>query len=132
MKILALKNKLSSETLRFILVGILNTIVGYGCYFVLLYLQVNYIISLAVSHIVGVTNSFFWNKYWTFRSNGNIKHELVRFILVYVITFFLNLGVLVVFVEALMIDKRIAQVYALFIVTIVSYLGHKLWSFKDR
>lgn len=127
-----LNNKLSSETIRFVLVGVLNTVVGYGCYFVLLYLQVNYIISLAISHIVGVTNSFFWNKYWTFKSKGNIKHELVKFISVYVITFFLNLGILVIFVEYVKVDKRVAQVYALFIVTIISYIGHKFWSFKSK
>jgi putative flippase GtrA len=121
---------LNFETIRFIVVGGLNTIVGYGCYLGCLALGINYLISLCSSHVVGVTHSFFWNKYWTFKSKGDTKKELLKFILVYLVTFGLNLGVLFIMVEKIHFDKRIAQIGALIIVTLISFLGHKLWSFK--
>jgi putative flippase GtrA len=120
----------NSQAFKFILVGILNTLVGYGVYFTLLYFNIHYILSLLIANIVGITHSFIWNKWWTFRSNKHIKHELPKFITVYGVTFILNLVLLVVFVELLKFDKRIAQLFALLFTTVISYIGHKLWSFK--
>jgi putative flippase GtrA len=111
-------------------VGGLNTIIGYGCYLGGLALGLNYFVAMLVAHIIGVTHSFFWNKYWTFQSKGDTRKELLKFILVYTVTFGLNSLLLMGFVEKMRVEKRIAQGYALFIVTLVSYLGHKLWSFR--
>lgn len=115
---------------RFIFVGILNTIVGYGAYFILLYFNIYYIFALLISHIIGVTNSFIWNKKWTFRSEGNTRREGLKFSSVYGITFILNLFILTFFVEGLKLTPQTGQVVALGICTMISYFGHKYWSFK--
>jgi len=46
--------------------------------------------------------------------------------------FFINLGILALLVEKYEIDERIAGLYALIIVTVISYFGHKFWSFKSK
>lgn len=124
-------HKNSLVAVRFILVGILNTIVGYSFYFVFLKFNINYIIALLISHVIGVVHSFIWNKFWTFKIKEDTKRQILKFVSVYAITFILNFIILLVFVEKLNIDKRIAQIFALFIVTLVSFLGHKFWSFKS-
>lgn len=115
---------------KFIFVGILNTIAGYGAYFILLYLNFYYIFALLISHIIGVTNSFIWNKKWTFRSEGNARREGIKFFSVYGITFMINLFILTFFVEGLKLTPQIGQVVALGICTMISFFGHKYWSFK--
>lgn len=115
---------------RFIFVGILNTIVGYGAYFILLYLNIYYMLALLISHIIGVTNSFIWNKKWTFRSEGNARREGIKFFSVYGIIFMMNLFILTFFVEGLKLTPQIGQVIALGICTMISYFGHKYWSFR--
>lgn len=130
MKKLILKDENFITSLKYIIVGVGNTILGLILYFTFIYLGINYVLSLFISYIIGVTYSFICNKYWTFKSSDSIKKELPKFISVYVITFLLNSGILILFVEKFMLDKRIAQVFAMFIVTIISYLGHKLWSFR--
>jgi putative flippase GtrA len=117
---------------RFIFVGILNTIVGYGAFFLLLYLNIYYILALLISHIIGVTNSFVWNKKWTFRSEGNARREGIKFFSVYGIIFMINLFILTFFVEVLKLTPQIGQVVALGICTLISFFGHKYWSFRHQ
>jgi putative flippase GtrA len=47
------------------------------------------------------------------------------------VTFLINLFLLVLFVEKFMIDPKIAAIFALGIVAIISFFGHKYWSFRD-
>ena len=115
---------------RFTIVGILNTIVGYGTFFLLLHFNLYYVFALLISHIVGVTHSFIWNKIWTFKSKGNLKIEFLRFISVYGVVFVVNLMILALIVEKLMFDPRIGQIFALGIITIISFFGHKYFSFR--
>lgn len=110
--------------------GILNTIVGYGVYFSLLYIDIYYILALLISSVIGITHSFIWNKKWTFGSKGDLKKESIRFVSVYGVAFLINLVILALFVEKFMFDPKIAQIFALGIVTMISFFGHKYWSFK--
>jgi len=115
---------------RFIFVGILNTIVGYGAYFILLHLNMYYMVALLISSVIGITHSFIWNKKWTFKSKGDVRKESFKFISVYGIAFLINLVTLAFFVEKLMLNPKIAQVFALGLVTMISFIGHKYWSFR--
>lgn len=115
---------------RFVAVGILNTIVGVGAYFILLDLNIYYLFSALISHIIGVTNSFIWNKKWTFKSKGNLRKESLKFTSVYGVTFVINLVLLVLFVEKFRFNPKIAGVFALGICALISYFGHKYWSFR--
>ncbi len=115
---------------RFVAVGILNTIVGVGSYFILLDLNIYYLFSSFIAHIIGVTNSFIWNKKWTFRSNGSFLKEFLKFNSVYAVTFFVNLLLLVLFVEKFGFNPKISGVFSLGISAMISFFGHKYWSFK--
>lgn len=87
-------------------------------------------LALLISHIIGVTNSFIWNKKWTFQSEGNARREGIKFFSVYGIIFMMNLFILTFFVEGLKLTPQIGQVVALGICTMISYFGHKYWSFR--
>jgi len=115
---------------RFVAVGILNTIVGVGFYFILLDLNIYYLLSSIIAHMIGVMNSFIWNKKWTFRSNGNLLREFLKFNSVYVVTFFVNLLLLALFVEKFGFNPKISGVLSLGFSAMISFFGHKYWSFK--
>ena len=73
---------------RFILVGLVNTLVGYGVMFGLYNLaglhawgDAGYWISSAANYVVGSVVSFFLNKHFTFRSRERGAGVVVRFIL---------------------------------------------------
>lgn len=115
---------------RFVFVGVLNTIVGVGAYFILLDLNMYYLLASLLSHMIGVTNSFIWNKKWTFKSKGNPRKEGLKFISVYGLTFLINLSLLALLVEKFMFNPKIAGVFALGICAMISFFGHKYWSFR--
>lgn len=113
---------------KFCGVGILNTIIGYGFFF----LFVNYTYYLAAllfAHIIGVTHSFIWNKFWIFKTKRFDIFEFIRFNVIYGAIFFVNAGALYVSVDCIHVNPRIAQLLLLPLITIVSFFGQKLWTF---
>lgn len=72
---------------RFILVGCINTLVGYGVMFGLYNLaglhrmgDTGYWISSAANYVVGSIVSFFLNKHFTFRSREKGRGVVIRFV----------------------------------------------------
>lgn len=116
---------------KFSFVGILNTLIGYGLYFILLD-YTNYVESLAIAHIVGVTHSYVWNRYWVFKSNDLKLIEFIRFNSVYALVFISNIVMLFVFVDIVRIGPKLGQIIALPLITIISFAGHKHWSFRKN
>lgn len=123
----------SSEDIRrifkFVCVGLLNTFIGYGAFFILSFF-LNYIVALVVAHFIGVTNSYLWNKYWTFQVKKFRSAELIKFNIVYLVALGANMLILYIAVERLAVDPRLGQLFVLPLVTLLSYFGHKYWSFQ--
>lgn len=122
----------NSHFLKFLFVGVLNTVVGYGVYFLFVYFGFHYSIALLISHPVGVIHSYFWNKYWTFSDKKNTSNEPYKFVAVYLVTFGVNLFLLFCFVDVIGFSPKIGGLIALSLVTIISFFGHKYWSFKSK
>jgi putative flippase GtrA len=122
-----------NQPIKFLIVGALNTLVGFIVYFICIKsYNIHYVTSLIISHIIGVIHSYFWNSRWTFRVKVVSISKISKFILVYSITFIINLLSLSIFVDFLQIDKITSQLFALTITTILSFLGHKYWSFRKN
>lgn len=113
---------------KFVCVGLLNTFIGYGAFFILSFF-LNYIVALVVAHFIGVTNSYLWNKYWTFQVKKFRPAELIKFNIVYLVALGANMLILYIAVERLAVDPRLGQLFVLPLVTLLSYFGHKYWSF---
>ena len=82
------KQLLDPTFFRFILVGIVNTLVGYGGMFGLYNLaglhtwgDAGYWISSAANYIVGSVVSFFLNKHFTFRNQEKGAGVVLRFVI---------------------------------------------------
>ena len=122
---------LIKQLFKFSFVGVLNTIVGYGAFWILL-TWCNYMVSLVIAHIIGVTHSYIWNKYWTFKTKKIEIKEFVKFNSVYLIVFADNAIFLFFLVDTLKFNPRIGQLLALPLITIISFTGHKYWSFTGK
>lgn len=84
---------------KFAAVGVLNTFIDLGVLNLEIFLSgisfgVFYIIFKTVSFLFATTNSFFWNKYWTFNSKNTINgKETGNFYLFATIGWLLNVGI---------------------------------------
>lgn len=126
-----IKKLLARREVRFLIVGGINTIVGYGAYALFLSLDINYLIAGTLSTIIGVANSYAWNRYFTFRSKDKALGEIIRFSSVYLVSYLCSMAFLFVIVGQFGMNAYIAGVLNIIMTTLVSWFGHKNFSFKE-
>ena len=126
---------------RFVLVGVLNTIFGYLVFAGLDYLfnlffsprYVAYMSAGILSNIIAVTNAYFFHKHLTFKSKTRGRaafREYLRFYMTYIFTSVLSLILLPILVELLKMDPKIVAAFITLLLTFVSYIGHNKFSFR--
>ncbi|SFE86169.1 Putative flippase GtrA (transmembrane translocase of bactoprenol-linked glucose) [Paenibacillus algorifonticola] len=122
-----------NQSMKFVVVGLMNTLIGYLLFFVCLqFFHLDYTLSLVISHILGVFNSFIWNKRWTFNIRHSSKAMLIKFLFTYLVTFIINYLLLLLFVEMLLVNPVFSQLIAMVFTTGISFFGQKYWSFKEK
>ncbi|MCM1021826.1 MAG: GtrA family protein [Muribaculum sp.] len=90
-------NKITQSTqfaqfIKYACVGVLNTLVTLVFIFVCKSVfGINPLVSNAIGYIVGVINSFLWNKNWVFKSSGSYTPEAIRFIVGFLVCYGLQL-----------------------------------------
>ena len=121
-EILKIRRKNILQFIRFIIVGGINTLFGYGIFLISLYF-LSYLISSIISSIMGTTLSYFLNKRWTFRDKQSHKPiKIFKFYIVYGTGWLLNLILLIFFVEILKINPKVAWILAVpFVTTIIFF-----------
>jgi len=123
--------------LKFILVGIINTIVGSAIMFLLYNLaHFSYWLSSACNYCFGSVLSFFLNKYFTF----NVRHwsafMVIAFVMTIVFSYLIAYGISKPAMNYLLRDspQKIRENAALFVgmclFTGLNYLGQRLVVFK--
>ncbi|TMK33620.1 MAG: GtrA family protein [Actinobacteria bacterium] len=130
----ALRRRHNWEQLaKFCVVGASGYVVNLGVYALLLnWANLHYTLAATGSFLVAVTNNYTWNRLWTFRhQRGHMGYQGLRFLVVSVIVYGANLGLLAVFVEV-GLGKIVSQAIAVVLVTPLNFLGNKLWSFRRR
>lgn len=124
------KKIFSYQPIRFLFVGGLNTLVGYGVYALLIYMGVNYLLANTISTIIGVAHSYLWNRFFTFKSRNKAIKEITKFVSVYIVSYLIGMCTLFIFKDKLNISAYLAGLINLVITTLISYFGHKYYSFK--
>ena len=91
-----------------------------------------YVLAATVSFTIAATNNFLLNKYWTFDNpQGQTSTQAGRFIVVSCASWALNMLLLVLMIEAFMINEYVSQALAIAAVTLLNFTGNKLWSFRQ-
>lgn len=124
-------------TIKFILVGIVNTIVGTGVMFFLYnFCSVNYWIASASNYIVGSIVSYFLNKYFTFKNTERSTRQIVKFIINILVCYFIAYGVARPVVATLLPGARekaggnIAMLVGMSLFVILNYFGQRFYVFR--
>jgi putative flippase GtrA len=84
--------------------------------------------------LVAVTNNFLWNRTWTFRvaGTGRVHHQALRFLVVSLGGFLINLAVLEVLVSGLGLGDLPAQALAVAVAMPANFVGNRMWTFATR
>lgn len=116
------------ELAKFCLVGASGYVINLLVYAGLIATGTNFIAAAVGSFLVAVTNNYLLNRAWTFRAQGPRAFESLRYLTVSVAALILNLILLAALVDAGLAPLS-SQAAAIVLVTPVSFLGNKLWSF---
>lgn len=125
----------TSSFMRFLLVGFINTAIGYGVILVFQYVfSAGYLVSNALGYAVGGLVSYFLNKTFAFRSPRAHGEALPRFLLAVASSYLINLVVLKIAVSVSLwqLPAAIAQGAAVLAYTMSFYVISKHFVFQDQ
>lgn len=124
---------LADERARFLIVGGINTVVGYGLFVLIQWLfgaVISYIGSVLIAHLLASMLAFTLYRRWVFRAGGTMVVDFLRFQVVYLIPLAANLLALPILVAVVGLNVYAAQALIVVVSTVVSFLGHKYFSFR--
>lgn len=132
-----MKRLFDKTMIRFVLVGVLNTLVGCGTMFILYNLaNCSYWFSSAANYVVGGTVSFFLNKHFTFQNHKHSMEQVIKFVINVAVCYFIAYSVAKPVVmwmlskQSAQIQENIAMFIGMVLYTILNYLGQRFFAFK--
>jgi putative flippase GtrA len=118
------------QWLRFVAVGVSNTLLSTLVFAALFHLGVHYLLASSVAFALGALNSYVLNRRWTFRSHDRRAPELARFACVQIVGLGVDLALLSGLVEVAGIPHVVAQVLAFPAASVVMFALSRQWAFK--
>jgi putative flippase GtrA len=119
------------QFVKFGVVGVSNTLLAFTIYTVLLKVfGMWYLAASAIGFVVGAVNGFLLNRRWTFAGHVGDALTPVRWGIVQGCGLALNEGLLYLFVDDASIEKLLSQAFATAIVTVITFLVNRAWTFR--
>lgn len=125
------------QFIKFGIVGLLNTLISYFVYIVLIMLSINYLIAGLMGFFASVLNAYYWNSKYVFNFNstehyGKFK-TLLKTLISYAGTGLILSNILLVFwVEVIHISEIVAPLFSLVITIPLNFILNKYWAYKKK
>lgn len=116
---------------RYAVVGLISNFVGYIFYLLLTYAGMGPKTTMTLIYAVGIAQTFFFNRGWSFGHQGSSQGAFARYVLVYALGYLLNFGLLWLAVDHLQLPHQVVQAAAIFIVASCLFLMHRYWVFPQ-
>ena len=124
------------QFISFCLVGVTNVVVSYVSYLIFLKLNIFYIVASFLSFVISVSNSFFWNNKYVFRTDKkDLKYSLKKYaktFISYGITGIILTNILLfIWVDKLGIKETTAPLINYVITIPLNFVLNKYWAFSE-
>ena len=136
-----------NQKIRFLLVGGFNTATAFVIYYLFLYISAGREqLSLFLMNLININISIATMRYYVFQGTGPLLKEYTKAFSSYIVLYFINMGLLAFFVSIIKIqsslpsnnillqipnlDKAIAQICCVIIITCITFFIHKYFSFR--
>ena len=134
-----LKKLFDEKLLKFILVGVVNTLVGMAIMFGLYNLaHCSYWVSSAANYILTSILSYFLNKYFTFQNRERSVGQVVRFVVNIAVCYGLAYGIAKPLCLQLLANAsttvwdNVSMLVGMCLFTGLNYLGQRLFAFRTK
>lgn len=121
-----------AEFFRYFAAGLLNSLVGYGVFLMMLnILHLDPWYSNAASYVIGLIVAYLLNLFFVFRGSSHSKSSLRRFLFGFAIAYGVNIVILNIMLNTIQFQPELAQLFAMASYTITFYFINKyfVWSF---
>jgi putative flippase GtrA len=117
---------------RYIIVGLWNTLVGFGLFTLFIYvLPVSrYLLALALATLFAGMNAYLTQRIYVWQSSATGKKEASKFFTVFIAQSVANIILLYLLVNYLNLNPLWTQYVIATVLIVLTYLSHKYWTFK--
>lgn len=133
------------QLLKYGVIGVSNTVITLAVFYVMnTIMGIPYGPSNVVGYILGVINSFIWNRNWVFKTKKNLRREAFLFVVGFLICLGLQLIVSWILLEGFGLKnlsiswlpmkkpgQNIVMLIAMVVYTIANYIYNRLVTFKE-
>lgn len=120
---------ITAQFTRYAIVGLASNFILYILYLALTELGMGYKSAMTLLYVVGVAQTFIFNKKWSFRHGGNVAGAFTRYTSVYAAGYALNLFALWLFVDRMVFPHQIVQGIMIVTLAVFLFLAQKYWVF---
>ena len=89
-------------------------------------------LAATLAYAIGVLQTFFFNRSWSFRDAGAPGPAFVRYVAIYAFGYLFNMAALVVFVDRAGYQHQLVQGAIILILAGALFLLQKFWVFRDK
>jgi putative flippase GtrA len=122
---------LFKQIFSYAFVGIVINLAGYLTYLLATYLGVTSKISMTILYGVGAIIGYIGNRNFSFSYKGNLLGSGVRYFIAHLFGYFINLLILIIFVDHFMYGHQWVQAVAIFVVAGFLFIAFKFFVFTN-
>lgn len=116
---------------RYAVVGLASNGVGYLLYLLATWLGAGPKTAMTGLYILGVLQTFVFNKKWSFRFAGAAAPALVRYTMVYVLGYVINFFTLMLLVDQAGLSHQWVMAGLVLFMAVFFFVGQKFWVFRQ-
>lgn len=120
------------QLFRYGLVGLSSNAILYLAYLWLTDAGLGSKLAMSLLYGIGVAQTFFFNKRWSFRHDGAHRDTFVRYCASYAIGYVVNLIALQLLVDQLRLPHQIVQGVMILAIAALLFLLQKFWVFQNN
>lgn len=118
----------ATEIFRFIVTGVVSNALGYGMFLIAVnILGIGHKTAVTVLFAIVMAINFTVNRKWTFKSNGAYSQALLKFVIVYLAGYGMNILILATFVDYLSYSASWVQLATTVLLPIYYFLANKFF-----
>ncbi len=119
------------QLILYIIVGGFNTILSLFIYYFLLIINCNYLIASTLAYIFGIVLGFLMNAKTVFNSQNIHYKKFLKYVILYVISYVVNIFILYLLVNLCSLNKLFAQVISTLFLVFINFNVIKHFIFTE-
>jgi putative flippase GtrA len=124
-------NQTLRKFLKFIIAGVINTVINISGMYALLYFQIFYLIASAAGFILGAFSGFAINFLWTFKERSLFMKKFYKYFIIQLMNLIFTLILVFYLKEFLLLNVILSQLIAIMLTTIINFFLSSKFVFTE-